>query len=62
MSIKPIISNTIIGNQRDTQAVGILHLFGNDTGHLLHLVLGNIEVELIVYLQYHAALQMLALQ
>ena len=62
VGLEPVLSETGIGNERDVQGEGILHLFNHDTLHLFLLLWIDAEVEFVVYLKDHLALDALGLK
>ena len=62
MSFKPVLSETAIGNKRNREWEGGLHLFKNDALYLFLLIRIDGEVEFVVYLKQHLASDSLCLE
>ena len=62
MSFEPIVSPSGISNQRYVQLIGILHFLYHDLFDFLFLFGINREVEFVVYLDDHFALDVFCLE
>ena len=62
MRFQPVLTPSAIGYERDCEVTGILHLFLNDSLHLLTLILRHREVEFVMHLKDEFCLQSLSLQ
>ena len=50
---EPVLAYSTIGDEGDRESDDALHLLEDNATHLLHLVLGDIEVEFVMHLHNH---------
>ena len=62
MGLEPVLSEPRICYERNTQWEGFLHFFDNDTLYLFLLLWVDGEVEFVVYLKDHLALEIFCLE
>ena len=62
MGFEPVITKAGIGNEGHSHLEGILHFFNDNTFHLFLLFREDGEVEFVVYLEDHLALDAFGLK
>ena len=62
VGLKPVVTKARVGDEGNGHVEGVLHLFQDDTLYLFLLVRIDAEVEFVVYLENHLALDAFSLE